>query len=335
MRVHVAEPTASTTAQPRGRAGQPAAWSAVWPAPPFHSHDFSGMRVFPEMRGRADNGGEGEPETAVAESAPAAETPLLDAGQVERAIRYNRASYEEGSIRLLQERLGLEQTGTVDEELVQAIARFQDRNSHEKVDGKAGPITFDEIVAEMAAEGVAPGTCLTLFQLIGPEPLTFFRHAADPTKGTIGSRFYIRARFDSRCDCSQFEYRQYIQGNVELHDVHGGVFPANHFFRITGGLPSTWTEDENTDIAAGTAGRHYGHRGFSGNPVYDQYLPQRRTGCEFRSEDFPELGPIPAAPGDSGDRWEWLMRFRGVIWRRGHGLAAEKYWVIRGPVIVP
>jgi hypothetical protein len=219
---------------------------------------------------------------------------------------------------------------------VRAIARIQ-RDFGLRADGKVGPDTYDLLIRELQVEGAPPENCLTLFQIVGPEPLAFFRSAANPSQGTIGSRFFIKARFDPRCNCEDFEYRQFIAGNVELHDVAGPTFNLNSLFLVPGGLSSTLQEDGDTSIPAGTAGHHYGHRSDADNPGddRDRYLPDRRTGCEYAGHDFPELGPLPAAPGDAGDRYEWTMRFRGVIKRKGHGVVEEKYWVIRGPVVIP
>ncbi|MGB9175167.1 MAG: peptidoglycan-binding domain-containing protein, partial [Methanoregula sp.] len=259
--------------------------------------------------------------------------PELTDAQVQAAIRYNSASYREDSIRLIQDLVGAGQTGSFDETTVRLVAKIQSDFGLVPVDGKVGPDTYNLLIRELQAEGTTPGTCLTLFQLIGPEPLTFFRNS--PTSGTIGSRFFIKARFDPRCNCGDFEYRQYIAGNVELHDVAGPVFNLNSRFAVPGGLPATLTEDGDSTIPAGNALHNYGHRSFIGNPNCDQYLPDRRTGCEYESCDFPELTPIPAAVGDTGDRYEWIMRFRGTINRKGQGVVEEKYWAIRGTIVLP
>ena len=148
--------------------------------------------------------------------------------------------------------------------------------------------------------------------------------------------WFMRARFDPRCNCEDFEYRQYIAGNVEHHTAAGVVTNLNHLFVVPGGLaPGALKEDGDTTIPAGTAGHNYGHRSAppSPGPSHDRYLPNRRTGCEYSGRDLPELGPIPIGPANSGDRYKWLMRFRGVITRRGHGVVAEKYWAIRGPIV--
>ena len=272
---------------------------------------------------------------ALEQPAEVPEQPELTNARVERAIRYNRASYSEESTRLIQDLVGAEQTGRFDETTVRLIYQFQ-RDFGLRADGKAGPNTYDLLIRELRAEGGEPDNCLTMFQIVGPEPLRFFRNS--PTSGTIGSRFYIKIRFDPRCNCQDWEYRQYIAGSVDLHDVAGPTFNLNHLFAVPGGgLPTTLREDGDTGVPGGVAGRRYGHRAHAPNPSdgRDRYLPDRRTGCIYEGHDFPELGPIPATPGDTGDRYEWTMRFRGVIRRRGHGVVEEKYWVIRGTIVIP
>ena len=165
----------------------------------------------------------------------------------------------------------------------------------------------------------------------------FFRSPAKPDEGAIEARFVVRARFDPRCKCEDFEYRQYIAGNVELHDqTTGGVLSLNNLFAVPGGLTNTLKEDGDTGIPSSTAGHRFGHRSASAHPTdnRDRYLPSRATGCEYSGVDVPNLVPVPATPGDAGDRYEWLLRFRGVITRRGQGVVEEKYWALRGPVVI-
>jgi hypothetical protein len=263
-----------------------------------------------------------------------------DAQVAESARAVNAKAYTIGKDVVFQDLVGVNVTGTFDETTVRAIAHIQ-RTFGLGSDGKVGPNTYDLLIRELQAEHTAPGTCLTLFQIVGPEPLRFFRSTTNLNHGTMGSRFSVRARFDPRCRCGNFEYRQYIAGSVVLHDLKTPLTAApvilNNRFNVPGGLAGALREDGDTNIAPNVAGHHYGHRYYADNPSdnRDRYLPDRRTGCEYEGYDFPELGPIPAAAGDAGDRYEWTMRFRGVIKRRGRGEIEEKYWVIRGPVVIP
>lgn len=69
------------------------------------------------------------------------ENPLTPV-QVTMAIQYyrsRRTQYTEAIIRQIQGGVGIDETGVVDEEMVQAVARYQQVNSPLKVDGMAGP----------------------------------------------------------------------------------------------------------------------------------------------------------------------------------------------------
>lgn len=272
---------------------------------------------------------------ALEPTVPLAQDPALTPERVRRAISYNRATYKARSTRLIQDVVGAPGTGAFDETTVLLIARLQ-ADFGLRPDGKVDQVTFDLIMRELNAEGAAPGTCLILFQIVGPEPLRFFRNS--PTTGTIDSRFFVRAQFDPRCHCEEFEYRQFIAGNVVLRDHAGPTFSWNSTFAIPGGgLSPTFKEDGNTAVPAGVAGHRYGHRRHAPNPSddRDEYLPNRRTGCRYEARDFPHLGPIPAAAGDTGDAYDWEMRFRGVIRRAGIGVVEEKYWAIRDTIVIP
>jgi peptidoglycan hydrolase-like protein with peptidoglycan-binding domain len=282
----------------------------------------------------------------------------LTAAQVREAIRFNRARYNEEAIRLIQDVVGADVTGTFDAETVRMIASMQREYGLVPADGKLGPDGYDHLIRELQAENVTPGACVTMFELTGPQPLAFFRNS--PTRGTIGSHFSIRARFDPRCDCSDFEYRQFISGHVELLEAAPatGTPPARSgcarlisstagltawnmdrcFRDIPGGrLRRGFHEDGDTSVPAGTAGHFYGHRDDLPHATdqRDRYLPDRPTGCIYESFDFPEMTRLPAGPGDRGDVYDWQMRFRGIIQRRDGTVVSEKQWDITDTIAIP
>ena len=281
----------------------------------------------------------------------------LTAAQVQAGLRYNRASYDGESTRLIQDVVGAEQTGSFDEDTVRLVALIQRQYGLVPADGKVGPDTYDFLIRELQAEQATPGPCLTLFQIVGPQPLQFFRTSS--TRGVINSRFEIHARFDPRCNCGDYEYRQYIGGHVELLETaQPGVTPPatsgcavldsvlpgiwvwnmDRCFQIPGGgLTRRMKEDGDVAVAAGVAGRRYGHRSARPNPAdgRDVYSPDRATGCIYEGFDVPELSPVPATPGDSGDVYDWDMRFRGVIQRSDGTIVAEKWWNINSTVAIP
>ncbi len=282
----------------------------------------------------------------------------LTEAQTREAIRFNRARYNEESIRLIQDVVGAQVTGTFDELTVRMIASMQRAYGLVPADGKLGPDTYDHLIRELQAENVTPGECVTMFNIEGPLALRFFRNS--PTRGTIGSRFEIHARLDPRCNCSDFEYRQFISGHVELLETaSAGVTPparsgcarlisstagitAWNMDRCFRHLPSRrltrgFREDGDTSIPAGTAGHFYGHRDDQPHATdqRDQYLPDRPTGCIYEGFDLPELTPVPAGPGDSGEVYDWQMRFRGIIQRRDGTVVSEKFWNVNGSIIIP
>ena len=280
----------------------------------------------------------------------------LTAAQIREAIRFNRARYNEESTRLIQDVVGAQVTGTFDELTVRMIAAMQREYGLVPADGKLGPDTYDHLIRELQAENVTPGECVTMFHINGPQPLAFFR--TSPTQGSINSRFEIRARFDPRCNCNDFEYRQFISGHVELLEAAPpGVTPpatsgcarlisstagviAWDMDRCFSHLPSGrlrrgLREDGDTSIPAGRAGHFYGHRDDVAHARRDRYLPDRATGCIYEGFDVPELNPVPATPGDTGDVYDWQMRFRGIIQRRDGTVVSEKFWNVNGTITIP
>jgi len=82
------------------------------------------------------------------------ENPLTPA-QVTAAIQFYESKsdqYTEDIIRQIQGGVGVDQTGVVDEEMVQAVARYQQVNSPLKVDGMAGPRTLPALFPSGMAE---------------------------------------------------------------------------------------------------------------------------------------------------------------------------------------
>jgi hypothetical protein len=282
----------------------------------------------------------------------------LTPAQIQRALNYNRASYNEESTREIQDIVGGPVTGRFEEETIRLIALIQRQYGLVPADGKVGPNTYDFLIRELQAGGAPPTDCITLFQMVGPQPLAFFRINA--TSGTIQTGFDIHARFDPRCDCSDFEYRQFIAGHVELTEplAAGRVAPATSGCAVrtatppgmvvwsmdgcfgnlpAGRLTANMQEDGDTSIGANIAGRHYGHRSARPHPTdrRDRYLPDRATGCTYEGFDVPELGPIPAGPLDTGDVFDWETRFHGVIQHRDGTLVSEHWWSIIDTVVIP
>ena len=257
--------------------------------------------------------------------------PLLTASEVQDAIAYNRRRYDEPNIRLIQRLVGAPETGVLNEETAQQIARFQDGHGLE-VDGMAGPNTFDELTGELAAGQADDQTCLTRFSIDGPSSLNI--QVAGVGIADIFSRFDVEAEFSPHCNCNEFDYRQYICGNVN-RTRNGVVTNMNHVFVIPGGgLPQCpgWTQDGNTQDPNNGRYGHRNHRARANNRYVDeQGQTDMQNGCTFQSHDVPGLY---AVPDNSGDQYDFDIRFFGDI-RRNRQRQQRKFWAVRDTMVIP
>lgn len=267
----------------------------------------------------------------------AAEVELTDA-QVQEAIQFNTRRYDAASIRLIQDSAGSEVTGVMDEDTVRMVADLQ-RGFGLTQDGKIGEDTFDLITRSKAASADATGRddCITSFHVTMVHPPRRFPAGAGLVD--LLARFTMRARFEPRCDCSDFEYRQFICGTVFATRPGSSVpIPLNNQFTpIPGGtLPvcagDPTHEDGNTTTGAGP---NYGHRNQVGD-INDRYLPNRATGCEYRGFDMPGLTGTDAVT-HAGETVHFDFRFKGQIVRRQAGAfrrIVQKQWRVRGNVVI-
>jgi len=248
--------------------------------------------------------------------------------QIREAIVFNRARYDEANTRLIQSLLGGPVTGTWADENIVAIASTQEEYGLKK-DGKVGHETFVFLNREQRLEGMSTRTqdCLVSFRVIGPDPATFARNS--PTQCRMGGHFRTEAEFSSRCDCSQFQYRQFIRG---------------HFTRTRGGV----TEDIGAYFAPLPAGRinagfqedgdtgddpvNYGHRDepADDDPI-DHYFDRagtdnQATGCRYENEDRPGGDVDDCRPGDV---YDIDVNFRGEIQRNGAPVETKFWTAIR------
>jgi Domain of unknown function (DUF4157)/Putative peptidoglycan binding domain len=261
---------------------------------------------------------------------PQPEQPELTAAQIREAINFNSQFYNEANTRLIQSILGGPVTGRWTADNIRAIAETQEQFGLKK-DGKVGPDTFRFIVHEQELEDMSTDTenCLTAFRVI-VHPV---EGAATPGPGgttRIRGHHVVEARFSSRCNCSEFEYRQFIAGVAT--GSRGGA--AQNFSRsfpnITGGsLPVSEVEDGKTHCSS----RNYGHRKQPGQTTTGTRCPQDRyvndadaidqdNGCSYRGEDFPQL---TVSGLNTGDTVDLLIQFRGEI-RRNDRVIQTKRW---------
>jgi len=256
--------------------------------------------------------------------APAPRADLTDA-QIRDAITFNRSRYNEANTRLIQGLLGGPITGTWTEENIVAIAGTQAEYGLKK-DGKIGFDTFQFLNREQQLEGMSNRTadCLTAFQLIGSDTPTITR--TSPTQCAISGHFRTASQFSARCNCSEFQYRQFIRGHFR-RERGGGVTDFSGIFNHlpSGNLTAAFQEDgDNTDVPP-----HYGHRDQpADNDPEDHYInnasaDDQANGCRYRNEDFP--GATTLNDCQAGDIFDVDMNFRGEIQRNGTAIQ-QKFW---------
>jgi hypothetical protein len=261
--------------------------------------------------------------------APAGQ-PDLTPAQIQEAINFNKARYNEANTKLIQDLLGGPVTGTWTDENIVAIAATQEEYGLHK-DGKVGESTFRFLNREGRLEGMSTKTedCLVSFRVIGPDAQNFGRD--DPTHCHFGSHFLIEAQFSPRCNCGQFEYRQFIRGH--LHRTRGGVVTDLPIAEPGGVLPAAFIED--TDVAAAVP--HYGHRGDASEGAGDHYIDDtgaddQANGCRFRSEDTPGGTFADCLPGD---QYDLRMGFRGDIQRNANPIQQKLWTAVNLPNWLP
>ena len=274
-------------------------------------------------------------------SPPALAQPDLTDAQIREAIRFNNQRYDAANIRLIQSILGGPVTGSWTRANIEAIAATQEQYGLKK-DGKVGPDTFEFIVQEQTREGAGTETekCLTMFSVVWHPDET----AATPGPGgatQIRGHHVVEARFSSRCNCAEFQYRQFISGIAGVTRAAGArVDMATSFPHIPGGrLPAVMREDGMTHCR----GANYGHREQPGQAATttacgeNQYrdadgTPNQADGCLYRGEDFPVL---TVRGLDKGDATDLLVQFRGEIQRNGRTVATRSWTDIDETIITP
>ena len=248
----------------------------------------------------------------------------LTPAQITEAINFNKGRYDEANTKLIQDLLGGPVTGTWTADNIVAIAATQEEYGLKK-DGKVGHDTFLFLNHEQELEGAATSTdqCLVSFMLVGPDPQAFGRD--DPTHCHFRSHFRIEAEFSPRCNCDQFEFRQFIAGH--LRRTRAGVVTGLPITEPRGVLPAAFIEDTDTTAAV----QHYGHRLDASEGAGDHYInaagrDDQRHGCRFASDDSPGTRPGQTFSDClAGDRYDLLMTFRGEI-RRNNAPIETKFW---------
>jgi hypothetical protein len=266
--------------------------------------------------------------------------PDLTEDQIREALRFNRTRYDEANTRLIQSILGGPVTGQWTRDNILAIAATQEEYGLTK-DGKVGADTFRFIVEEQTLEGMdtANENCLTMFRVV-VHPVQTAATAGPGGTTQIRGHHVVDAQFSSRCNCSEFQYRQFIAGVAT--GSRGGVSQdlSTSFPHIPGGsLPTAFREDGMTQCA----GVNYGHREQAsqdstttrcGENRYtdDAGATDQANGCTYRGEDFPVLTVNGLNTGDDVDL---LIEFRGEIQRNGRTVQSKRWTTIDTTVRTP
>ena len=257
----------------------------------------------------------------------------LTPAQIRDAINFNRRRYDAENTREIQDIVGAPQTGVFDELTIQLIARYQDDFGLLPADGKVGPNTFDQLTAELQAANVGDQTCITMFDVSDPEPLDI--DPAGAGLANIFSRFNVTARFSPHCNCNEFDYRQFICGNV-IRTRSGVAVNINNLFAIPGGgLPACPGSVEDGNVNQPQNGR-YGHRDPGAVRVNNRYRDNTGAvdmvnGCRFEAFDVPGMFGVAA---NRGDTYAFDIHFIGDIRRNGTRIQ-RKFWVVRETTTIP
>ncbi len=257
--------------------------------------------------------------TPVPAVAPAT-SPALTADEIKSAIQYNRQFYDAANAKVIQDIVGTAVTGTWSAADIVAIADVQERFGLKK-DGKVGADAFEFIQTEQSLEDVSTDVaeCLTAFRHI-VFPVRWDASPGPSGRTRIEGHHVVEARFSSRCDCSQFRYRQFIAGTATGTRITGASDPlAGSFTTIPGGrLPLAMQEDGMTQCPDSV---RYGDRMQRGQERTTANCPENQyrdasgnvdqaNGCVYRGEDFPRL---TVSRMQTGDIVDLSVEFEGRI----------------------
>jgi hypothetical protein len=264
--------------------------------------------------------------------APAAQ-PDLTKAQIQTALSFDASRFDSKGTKFIQDLIGTEQTGTFSEGDVLAVAAIQEKFGLKK-DGTVGKDTLRFLDKEAKLEGV-PATDAEC-------PVSFFvmsenEQAPTVTGGLLKMKgpFNVHAQFPERCNCQDYEYRQFIRGTAV--QLRGGALLEDLALasNIPGGLTTTFTEDGDT---TDTTTPHYGHRAEApeSKPV-NHYIDfagsvDQARGCRFESHDAPG---VPGIPVLSGDVVDIDIRMRGEIQRKGNMVRSLEWVGFKRRFVVP
>jgi hypothetical protein len=141
----------------------------------------------------------------------------------------------------------------------------------------------------------------------------------------FGASFSMGMEIDPNCDCSRFEFRQYIRDGYLFR--RRGRTLTHRFPPVSESTtPSGWNLD-------GEGNRPYGVRRGFGNADYDRYEPvPRLTGCRYRGSDSPGI----SGAHQPNDQLEMRLEFMAqAIYTDPHGVPQDvarrsRRWLVEG-----
>ncbi len=237
---------------------------------------------------------------------PTANPSALTHAEVQDAIRYNTAKLRSADAALLstvRDVLGISRNPPViDEDFVNAVARWQVVNNILPADGKLGPDTAAPLFRELRAEGLSTES-RTLASLVrrgrvrtGP---TYTPHGVVAAPAGAGRHvpFAMAAEFEhdplNGIWASCCEVRQEIQWNAAMAASFAATGdPVPH-----GGFPAVHPADRRIEDRNDTDTIRYGHRtGFGGGVGGNRYLNaagnlDQANGRTFEGHDDPHMFP--------------------------------------------
>lgn len=253
--------------------------------------------------------------------------PDLTPAEINAAIEFNKARYDERSTRDIQDLVGSKPTGIWVELDIKLIALLQEDFGLTK-NGQVDVVTFKFLDNEVRLEKLSKTVeenCLLSFSVVTQAPVV---GPVTAGKRSITAKFNMSARFSEYCGCSDYQYRQYIRGHWKRE--RGGVVTdlgGTFSDQPAGRLNETFDEDGNKSEGA----LNYGHRDQTAEP-HNHYLEaDQATGCVYEGQDN------PGGPDDvqSGDVFDIDVNFRGDIERKGTVVSTKSWTAIKGRFPVP
>ena len=276
------------------------------------------------------HGAPGEVQRDLATPSPKPAKPkladLTDA-EIDAAIEFNKARYDDRNTREIQDLAGTKPTGTWVKADIKAVGILQEEFGLPK-NGQVDHATFRFLDNEVRLEKLSKTVekhCLLAFNVVTEAPVV---GPVSHGSRSITAKFKMSAEFSEHCGCSEYEYRQFIRGHWKrqrggVETDLGDTFTTEPARRLN----TTFDEDGNNTTAA----LNYGHREQTAE-AGNQYLdPTHAAGCRYEGEDNPG-GPDQV---QSGDVFDIDVNFRGDIVRKGTVVATKAWTAIKGLFPVP